>query len=109
MPTKDFGENLKRERQSHGITRPEMAERVQISISSLGAYERGEKTPPVDVAERIADTMGLSVDYLLGRTRMKELQGPDSMMYLSLALTENGCSTETVLKIIGRYKELSGT
>lgn len=109
MPAKGFGENLKKEMRAQGIERKQMVERVHISLSALASYIRGENVPPLDVAERLADTLGVSVDYLLGKTSQKEVQTSDDKMYLALAMTENGCSTETVLKIFDRFKELSGT
>ena len=109
MPAKDFGENLKKEMGFQGIERKQMAEKANVSLSALASYIRGEKAPPIDIAARLADALDVSVDYLLGRTKRKEVQTSDDKMYLALAMTENGCSTETVLKIIDRFKELSGT
>ena len=39
--------------------------------SLYSKYERGERPLPLEMAERLADYFGTSVDYLLGRTDEK--------------------------------------
>lgn len=34
----------------------------------LGRYERGEAKPSIDVATKLADALGVSLDYLTGKT-----------------------------------------
>ncbi|NCC69047.1 MAG: XRE family transcriptional regulator, partial [Clostridia bacterium] len=45
---------LRRER---GMTQKQLAEAASISPTSYIAYERGNKTPPIDVAARIANCL----------------------------------------------------
>ncbi len=39
---------------------------LSTSVSVISRYERGEMTPSVDAALRLADTLGVSIAYLLG-------------------------------------------
>ncbi len=39
-----------------------------IHANVLGRYEREEATPSVDMAAKIADVLGISLDYLVGKT-----------------------------------------
>jgi transcriptional regulator with XRE-family HTH domain len=37
----------------------------------IGRYERGEATPSVEVASRLAKILGVSLDYLVGNTELE--------------------------------------
>ena len=57
--------NLRKEKK---ISQGELAEKVGIHNNVLGRFERGEATPSVDMAAKIADALGVSLDYLIGKT-----------------------------------------
>jgi len=46
------------------MTQKELAERVGISRQTLNAIENAQRPPTIDVAIRIADVFGISVDQL---------------------------------------------
>ena len=50
-----FSENLKKERLAHNWTQSELADRARVNVSSITAYEQGRRTPPLDVAHRLAE------------------------------------------------------
>jgi transcriptional regulator with XRE-family HTH domain len=39
---------------------------VDTSHEMIGKYERGEATPSIEAAKKIADAFGVSLDYLVG-------------------------------------------
>lgn len=57
---------LREVRDAKKLTQKQLSNKVGISPGSLSAYEKGTKTPPVNVAARIADTLGVSLDWLFG-------------------------------------------
>ncbi|PWG78002.1 helix-turn-helix domain-containing protein [Pararcticibacter amylolyticus] len=63
-----FGTRLTTIRKEHKISQGELAQKVGIHSNVLGRYERGEATPSVEMAAKIADVLGVSLDYLLGKT-----------------------------------------
>lgn len=63
--TKKLGEKIQSVRRSLDLTQQELAEKAKISRIALGTYERGERTPPVDICLRIANALGISMDELL--------------------------------------------
>lgn len=67
IPTDTFGDQLNRARKARGLSRAAVAEAVGSSAPVIGRYERAEVTPSVDVAARLADALGVSLDYLTGR------------------------------------------
>jgi len=64
----EFGNRLKIVRDEKGLKRDVIAERIGTSAAIIGRYERGERTPSVDIAKRIAEALEVSLDYLTGDT-----------------------------------------
>ena len=59
----DFGYRLKNLRQQHHLTQTQVANRLNLSKTSISGYENNVKTPSQDVLIKLA---GLYTDYLLG-------------------------------------------
>lgn len=70
MDTKEiFANRLLEIRELKGITRQKMADDLEISRASLEYYEKGKRTPDLNTINRISDYLGVSVDYLFGKTK----------------------------------------
>ena len=67
LPAIDFPEKLKVSRKAKGWSVREGAKYMGISPSSLQRYEDGEVQPTLKIFGRIADSLGVSVDTLIGR------------------------------------------
>lgn len=63
-----FSEKLKEIRRRDGITQNQAAKQLDVSLGAVGNWESGKRMPDADMLVRIADTFGVSTDYLLGRT-----------------------------------------
>lgn len=63
-----FAERLCALRKSHGLTQQALADRLELSRGTIGMYESGLRDPDTKTLTRLADILGCSVDYLLGRT-----------------------------------------
>ncbi len=66
------GRRLVALRKYHGMTRAEFAASVQIDPTSYGRIEKGVKPLKADMAYRIAERWGVSMDYIY-RGRLTEL------------------------------------
>lgn len=66
MTCYNVAEILRELRSSVGKTQDQVAEACSISKVALARYETGARTPRIDIASRLADYYGVSVDYLLG-------------------------------------------
>lgn len=62
-----FARRLKEEREKRGWTQEYMANLLSIKIGTLSGYERNYRSPDLVMAAKIADLLGVPVDYLLGR------------------------------------------
>lgn len=56
--------NLKELRVSLKLTQQQFSDELNIKRSSIGAYEEGRATPPLDLLIQICDKYGLSLDNL---------------------------------------------
>ena len=64
---KVFGNNLNLLRRKAGLSRQEFAEKFNVSVESVGGYERGARIPALPNLFEFADYFNVSVDELLGR------------------------------------------
>ena len=64
----DFANKLKNIREEKNIKREDLAKKIGTSSAIIGRYERGERTPSVDIAKNIAEALEVSLDYLVGDT-----------------------------------------
>lgn len=86
---------LRELRERCGAKQEAVAEACDISRVALTRYENGQRVPRAEIAARLANYYGVSVDYLLGREKptisvqekapraideqiMKELEGMDA-------------------------------
>lgn len=57
-------------RRHRGWSQTELAQRLKISASAVGMYEQGRREPSADTIVALAESFGVSTDYLLtGRPR----------------------------------------
>ena len=67
-----FAKRLKELREERGLTQAEFAERVGIGTSTITRYELGDREPPLPTAVKIADFFNVTLDYLSGKSDVKE-------------------------------------
>lgn len=65
-------ENIRSIRIDRGYTQEQIAKQLGISQNTYSQYEIGVLNYPVDAIVKLADIYGVSTDYLLGRTSVKE-------------------------------------
>ncbi len=70
-----FGKRLKELRKANGYTIEQFADMVGISKSTLGYYENDKRMPDIEILVRIADTLNVNADYLIGRTNTTAQKG----------------------------------
>lgn len=67
-----FAEILKRERKAAGLTQEHISGLCGISQHTWSRYERGEWIAKGERLTAIADALGVSLDYLMGRTEERK-------------------------------------
>lgn len=69
---KIFGERVLQLRKERKLSQEVVAKAVNISYHSYRRYENDEREPQASVIRDLADFFGVSTDYLLGKTDLKE-------------------------------------
>ena len=62
----NFNENLKEARVKSGLSQKELSENIGVAKSTYSLYESGKREPNVDTIKKIASTLNVSADMLLG-------------------------------------------
>ena len=63
-----FAERLNYLREQNGISRRQLAERLNVSVRLISYWENGQRECDFDTLLRLSDIFDASVDYLLGKT-----------------------------------------
>lgn len=66
-----LGYRLKSLREDKGLSQLELAKMVNVSTSSIAMYELNAREPNNDLLLKFSDIFNVSVDYLLGKTDIK--------------------------------------
>ncbi len=75
MP-EDFGERLRKVRESKGLNQAQLAEKSGLQPSAVSHFELGRRSPSFDNLKRLADALSVTIDYLLGRQHEPTTAGP---------------------------------
>lgn len=63
-----FAERLQELREDRGITRKDLAAKLNITVSALGMYEQGRREPNLEMLVKLADCFDVTLDFLVGRS-----------------------------------------
>lgn len=66
-----FGERLALVRKKKKISQDELAKAIGVHAPVIGRYERDEVKPSIEVAAKIAQSLGVSLDYLTGNSDLE--------------------------------------
>lgn len=61
-------------RKSQGINQAELAKKAGVTPAAISQIEKGLRIPTIPVFQSIAKVLGVSLDYLTGKTDKSELQ-----------------------------------
>lgn len=56
-------------REDADLTQRQLAEMLQMHTTTYARYEKGERELPLNIAIRLAQFYGVSLDYLVGMTK----------------------------------------
>ena len=67
----DFGQNMMLIRKQKKLSQAALGKLIGTSGDVIGRYERGDIKPSVDVVSKLADALEVSIDFLVGKTKMQ--------------------------------------
>lgn len=65
--------NLKKLRREFNVSQQRLAEVILVSQQSVNKYENKDVEPDIDTLIKIAEFFDVSLDYLAGRTEVREM------------------------------------
>ncbi|RUS45278.1 helix-turn-helix domain-containing protein [Cohnella sp. AR92] len=69
----NIGDRIAELRDAKRLTQEQLSTSLGISRAALSHYEKNRRQPDFDTLIKLADIFGVSVDYMLGRTRRPEI------------------------------------
>jgi putative transcriptional regulator len=62
-----FHNRVRTYRVDRGLSRQELARRVEVHPQTIGAIERGQFNPTIEIALRLSEALGVTLDALFSR------------------------------------------
>jgi transcriptional regulator with XRE-family HTH domain len=62
----EFGRKLRELRRQHNLTQKELASLIGVKNSIISFYEVGDRIPSPEIIRKLAETLHVSSDYLMG-------------------------------------------
>jgi transcriptional regulator with XRE-family HTH domain len=96
-----LGEKISRLRKEKKWSRKELAKMIGTSGPVLGRYERDETTPSVEVAKKLAEAFGVTLDYLVDETgAMEEVTDREILNRIKYIAHLDQGDKQTILRVI---------
>lgn len=103
MVFKNLGQRIREERIKHRLTQEQLAEAAEVNESYIGQVERGEKNPSLETVVSIANSLGVTVDYLL----QEEVKAKPSGLLDELMLVAKNTNPDELRLILNICKMIS--
>lgn len=72
--TESIGKRILRLRLEKDMKQKELADKAEITEATLSRYENDLRAPKGEIVSKLASALGVSTDYLLGRTEIKNAE-----------------------------------
>lgn len=66
IDTNTLGRTIAEARRACGLTQRELASKVGVTAQAVSKWERGGSCPDISILDEIAESLGVSLSYLLG-------------------------------------------
>jgi transcriptional regulator with XRE-family HTH domain len=102
-----FGERLRNARRRRGWTQAQLAEAAEVGANYVPRLERGEMTPSVESAHRLASALGVALDALCAGDVARPLDGSG---VVGLRMIEGLSETDLAVlrQVIGAVEQVRG-
>ena len=61
----EFSKVLHTLRTKRGLSQKELAQSLEVAQASINYWEKGQRTPSIEAAQKIADYFGVTLNYLM--------------------------------------------
>lgn len=101
-----FGTNLKKIRQDNNLTQEELAKKINTSRSNIANYENDKNMPSIDVLEKLSKVFNCSIDYLLGKSNVRNYDKDEQEFRFAYHKEMEGLTDEEIADALRFYKEM---
>ena len=105
---KDIGKSIKHYREQCHMTQKELAEKLQLSPSTVGMYEQSRRMPDIDILGQLANIFNVSIDDILGASTNTKLMYCSEITNRILTLDKNSSKNIEDLKPLLKTEILCG-
>ncbi len=75
-----LGEKIGGLRKKVELSQAEFAEKIGVSRDTIGKYERGDIAPTIEKAKKMAEVLGVSIDFLASGEEKEEVLNHDAVV-----------------------------
>ena len=105
MSSKIFSARLREMREHRNLKQSELAERAGLQAAAVSHFETGRRAPSFDNLRRLADTLNVTTDYLMGRADEPVSSGPN----IDKLFRSAGEMSEADLEALADFAEILAT
>lgn len=103
-----IGENIKKHRKSLNISQKQLAEKLNMPISTLANYENNHREPNIETLNKIATALGVTINDLVNVEAEKSNENSISIRFLDIH--QLGNEKEQIIKVVEEmYEFLNAT
>lgn len=77
----NLGDKITMLRKQKNLSQGDLADKIGISRDAIGKYERGDIMPTADKAKKMADLLGVSLDFLMSDAEKEDAVIDNDMLY----------------------------
>ncbi len=105
---KIFGLNVRNHRKALDLTQEELAERVDVTIETIGKIERGVAAPTFNTAEKIATALNLNPIVLFGVDATSLADSERSHILSDINQTLSGLNNDQLARVFKMIEAFKG-
>lgn len=91
-------------REEFGYTQQDLANKLESSKSVIGLYESETRKPSLEVLIKLSEIFNCSIDYLLGKSDMRNLEKHDEPVIREIARGAKRMSSKDKEKMLNMIK-----
>lgn len=96
-----FAKRLREVREDLNLMQKEMAQKLNMPITTYNGYETGKRSPSLEILRNISDILDVSIDYLLGKSNKKS-----SLTNIELLEIKNISKNDEISELVKKLYEL---
>ncbi len=98
-----FPERLTKLREKECMSRQQLADILGVSRASLEYYEKGKRTPDIEVLYKLSEHFNVTADYLIGRTDKCGKSTDENAVCEYTGLSEQAVKELNIIKQLSEY------